>query len=57
MFLTRSTPFRQLLGEMHYEKTADSSFSLPRTGGVAYADQQSWLQNETLRENILFGSP
>lgn len=36
---------------------AGSSFSLPRSGGVAYADQQSWLQNQTLRDNILFGSP
>ncbi|CED83676.1 Multidrug resistance-associated protein/mitoxantrone resistance protein, ABC superfamily [Phaffia rhodozyma] len=45
-----------LLGEMHFEAKPGSSFSLPRAGGVAYADQQSWLQNQTLRENILFGS-
>jgi len=46
-----------LLGEMHFEQKPGSSFSLPRAGGVAYADQASWLQNQTLRENILFGSP
>jgi len=37
--------------------TADSWFNLPREGGVAYAAQESWVQNETIRENILFGSP
>lgn len=47
-----------LLGEMHFESRGpDSSFGLPRSGGVAYASQQSWLQNRTLRENILFGAP
>lgn len=46
-----------LLGEMHFEPSGpNSSFSLPRLGGVAYASQQSWLQSRTLRENILFGS-
>lgn len=47
-----------LLGEMHFA-SADvegSNFSLPRSLGVSYASQQSWLLNETLRENILFGS-
>jgi ABC-type multidrug transport system fused ATPase/permease subunit len=47
-----------LLGEMHFEQRGpDSSFGLPRTGGVAYASQQSWLQNLSLRDNILFGAP
>ena len=45
-------------GEMHFiQTTADSWFNLPRDGGVAYAAQESWVQNETIRENILFGSP
>ena len=35
----------------------DSFYNLPRRGGVAYAAQESWIQNETIRENILFGSP
>ncbi|KAG2023135.1 ATP-binding cassette transporter [Coprinopsis cinerea AmutBmut pab1-1] len=47
-----------LLGEMHFVPMApDSWFSLPRSGGIAYAAQESWVQNETIRENILFGAP
>ncbi|KAH6916785.1 ATP-binding cassette transporter [Coprinopsis sp. MPI-PUGE-AT-0042] len=47
-----------LLGEMHFVPTApDSWFNLPRSGGIAYAAQESWVQNETIKENILFGSP
>lgn len=26
-------------------------------GSVAYVSQQAWIQNATLRENILFGKP
>ncbi|KAH9911186.1 P-loop containing nucleoside triphosphate hydrolase protein [Fomitopsis serialis] len=47
-----------LLGEMHYVPSGPSSFyNLPRAGGVAYAAQESWVQNETIKDNILFGSP
>ena len=47
----------QLIGEMHFiPLTADAWFNLPRKGGVAYAAQESWVQNETIRNNILFGS-
>ena len=47
-----------LLGEMHFVPSApDSWFHLPRSGGVAYAAQESWVQNETIRDNIVFGSP
>ncbi|KAH6912895.1 ATP-binding cassette transporter [Coprinopsis sp. MPI-PUGE-AT-0042] len=47
-----------LLGEMHFVPMAsDSWFNLPRSGGVAYAAQESWVQNETIKNNILFGSP
>ncbi|EMD36164.1 hypothetical protein CERSUDRAFT_84254 [Gelatoporia subvermispora B] len=46
-----------LLGEMHYIPSGpDSYVSLPRDGGVAYAAQESWVQNETIRDNIVFGS-
>ncbi|RXW21499.1 hypothetical protein EST38_g4368 [Candolleomyces aberdarensis] len=46
-----------LLGEMHFAPSEpDSSFNLPRAGGVAFAVQESWVQNETIRENILFHS-
>ena len=51
-----------LLGEMHLMEpdplnSSTSWFNLPRTGGVAYAAQESWVQNETIRDNILFGTP
>ena len=43
---------------MHFvPRTADSWFHLPREGGVAYAAQESWVLNATIRENILFGQP
>ncbi|KAI0080061.1 P-loop containing nucleoside triphosphate hydrolase protein [Panus rudis PR-1116 ss-1] len=47
-----------LLGEMHYIPMGPNSYyNLPRSGGVAYAAQESWVQNETIRDNILFGAP
>ncbi|KAH8086659.1 hypothetical protein BXZ70DRAFT_1067810 [Cristinia sonorae] len=47
-----------LLGEMHFKPSGPNSLvSLPRKGGVAYHAQESWVLNETIRENILFGSP
>ncbi|KAI0768312.1 P-loop containing nucleoside triphosphate hydrolase protein [Trametes elegans] len=47
-----------LLGEMHYIPAGPDSFvNLPRQGGVAYAAQESWVQNETIKNNILFGAP
>jgi len=47
-----------LLGEMHFVAPSTGSwFSLPRGGGVAYAAQESWVQNDTIRNNILFGAP
>ena len=42
---------------MHFIPYAvDSWFNLPRDQGIAYAAQESWVQNDTIRENILFGS-
>ncbi|KAF9526535.1 multidrug resistance-associated ABC transporter [Crepidotus variabilis] len=47
-----------LLGEMHFITTdPDSWYNLPRERGVAYAAQESWVLNDTLRNNIIFGSP
>ncbi|KAH9939278.1 uncharacterized protein BXZ73DRAFT_99482 [Epithele typhae] len=47
-----------MLGELHYIPSGpDSYVSLPRAGGVAFAAQESWVLNETFKENILFGSP
>ncbi|PPR04710.1 hypothetical protein CVT24_011832 [Panaeolus cyanescens] len=49
-----------LLGEMHYQpldRASESWYNLPRSKGIAYAAQESWVLNTTIRENILFGSP
>ncbi|CAK5274929.1 unnamed protein product [Mycena citricolor] len=46
-----------LLGEMHQlPSSASACSSLPRAGGVAYAAQESWVLNDTIRANILFNS-
>ncbi|KAI5122642.1 hypothetical protein M0805_008726 [Coniferiporia weirii] len=47
-----------LLGEMYYKAHGLGSwYNLPRDAGIAYAPQESWVLNETIRENILFGEP
>ncbi|KAG8882435.1 hypothetical protein FRB97_008251 [Tulasnella sp. 331] len=47
-----------LLGEMHCKRDqVDSFLSLPRQGGVAFCAQEAWIQNATVKENILFGAP
>ena len=39
-----------LLSEMHYIPMGPNSFyNLPRNHGVAYATQESWVLNETIR--------
>ncbi|KZS96558.1 P-loop containing nucleoside triphosphate hydrolase protein, partial [Sistotremastrum niveocremeum HHB9708] len=46
-----------LLGEMYFQPTLPTSlYNLPRQGGVAYAAQETWVLNETIRDNILFGA-
>ena len=45
-----------LLGEMYFvPMSPDSWYHLPRAGGVSYAAQESWVQNETIkvRANVL----
>ncbi|KZS96546.1 P-loop containing nucleoside triphosphate hydrolase protein, partial [Sistotremastrum niveocremeum HHB9708] len=48
-----------LLGEMYFSPSSSKGcYCLPRDedgGGVAYAAQESWVLNDTIRENILFG--
>ncbi|KAF9261735.1 hypothetical protein L218DRAFT_1001520 [Marasmius fiardii PR-910] len=47
-----------LLSEMHFIPNApDSWYNLPREEGVAYAAQESWVLNATIKDNILFGAP
>lgn len=47
----KSSLLSALLGEMHNCKG-----SINMKGSVAYVPQQAWIQNATLRDNILFGS-
>ena len=43
-----------LLGEMHYIPAGPDSFvNLPRDGGVAYAAQESWVQNDTIKASLV----
>ncbi|KAJ7283178.1 P-loop containing nucleoside triphosphate hydrolase protein [Mycena rebaudengoi] len=48
-----------LLGEMHWiPSSPDSWYNLPRGAGVAYAAQESWVLNETIKvDNIIFDTP
>jgi hypothetical protein len=42
-----------LLGELHYIPSGPGAWvNLPRESGVAYAAQESWIQNETIRVSI-----
>lgn len=50
----KSSLLLALLGEM---RLVSGEFYLPRQGGVAYVSQTAWLQNATIRDNVLFGSP
>ncbi|KAK7048260.1 P-loop containing nucleoside triphosphate hydrolase protein [Favolaschia claudopus] len=47
-----------LLGEMHFSPAGpDPWVNLPRAGGVAFAAQQPWLENATIKQNIVFDTP
>lgn len=38
------------VGELHYIPSGPDAFvSLPKEGGVAYAAQESWVQNDTIK--------
>lgn len=41
-----------LLGELHFMPSPDSWYNLPRGDGVAYAAQEPWVQNETIKVRI-----
>jgi len=49
----KSSLLLALLGEM---RLINGSFHLPRQNGIAYVSQTAWLQNATIRDNILFGN-
>lgn len=49
----KSSLLMALLGEMHFMPSGpNSAFNLPRAKGVAYAAQESWVQNETIKVDI-----
>ncbi|EEB05999.1 ATP-binding cassette transporter abc1 [Schizosaccharomyces japonicus yFS275] len=48
----KSSILSALLGELNL---ISGSYSLPRLNGVSYVPQVTWLRNDTVRENILFG--
>lgn len=47
-----------LLGEMHLTRASPGAWlNLPRGGGVSFAEQQGWVLNDTIKNNILFNAP
>ncbi|GMF18732.1 unnamed protein product [Phytophthora lilii] len=48
----KSSLVNAILGEMHQLRGTREV-----RGDVAYASQQAWIQNQTVRDNILFGEP
>ncbi|KAJ7813135.1 P-loop containing nucleoside triphosphate hydrolase protein [Mycena olivaceomarginata] len=55
---TGSSYIHFLSGEMHLvSSTLSSWYNLPRDKGISYAAQESWVLNDTIRNNILFNSP
>lgn len=39
-----------LLGEMYYKPHGTGSwYNLPREGGIAYAPQETWVLNDTIK--------
>ncbi|KAJ7123761.1 P-loop containing nucleoside triphosphate hydrolase protein [Mycena epipterygia] len=46
-----------LLGETYFSPSSPESwYNLPRDGGIAYAAQESWVQSDTIKANIIFGA-
>ncbi|KAJ7794180.1 P-loop containing nucleoside triphosphate hydrolase protein [Mycena olivaceomarginata] len=44
-----------LVGEMHFNPAGPNPWvNLPRQGGAAYAPQQPWIENATIKQNIVF---
>ncbi|KAJ7072752.1 P-loop containing nucleoside triphosphate hydrolase protein [Mycena amicta] len=53
----KSSMLLALLGEMQLTSLGENCWSgLDRSCGIAYAPQESWLQNDTIRQNIVMGT-
>ncbi|KAF8788578.1 Multidrug resistance-associated protein 1 like protein [Argiope bruennichi] len=50
----KSALFSAILGEMY---AAEGTVRIMKGGRLAYVSQQAWIQNATLRQNILFVKP
>ncbi|GBN56929.1 Multidrug resistance-associated protein 1 [Araneus ventricosus] len=50
----KSALFSAILGEMH---AAEGTVRIMKNSHLAYVPQQAWIQNATLRQNILFVKP
>jgi ABC-type multidrug transport system fused ATPase/permease subunit len=53
----KSSVVSALIGELEKQTDAAESSRMSVQGRVAYAPQQPWIQNATIRDNILFGLP
>ncbi len=52
----KSSLLSAILGEMDRQEDEGKS-SVNTKGSIAYVSQQAWIQNASLRDNILFGAP
>ncbi|KAG8689189.1 hypothetical protein FRC11_003875, partial [Ceratobasidium sp. 423] len=50
----KSALLMALLGEM---TQISGEMYLPKTGGISFAAQSSWLEHKSIKDNILFGTP
>ncbi|KAH7316414.1 hypothetical protein B0J17DRAFT_724436 [Rhizoctonia solani] len=50
----KSALLMALLGEM---TQLSGELYLPKSGGISFAAQSSWLEHKTIKDNILFGTP
>ena len=51
----KSSVFNSFLGEMIIDQGNKPELIL--NGDIAYVSQKPWIQNDTLKNNILFGNP
>lgn len=52
----KSSMLAAILGEMA-QQPVEGSEAIVRTKSIGYVPQQAWIQNRTLRANVLFDSP